>query len=291
MDAVVEEDREALQQALEKRIAGDFTDPEFPMYRIIRPEGQMAWIKARAYPIFDATGKPVRIVGVAEDVTENRMAQEGLSNSLREKNLLLKELHHRVKNNLQVISSLLGLQMKKMGDAQIEQALKDSRDRIRSMALVHEALHQTKDFARIDGLRYVRDMVANLRNSYEQISSGIRTEVLGESVQLMIEEAVPFGLLLNELVTNVYKHAFPGGRAGELRIELNREGNLVSLRVADNGVGLPPKLDLESPSTLGLQLVNMLVVQLEGELEVEREEGIAFSISFRLKEGEGKEDG
>lgn len=253
--------------------------------RFVRDDGRTVWVKARAYPVRDGAGKAIRIVGVVEDSTESRLTRKRLTDSLREKELLLRELHHRVKNNLQVVSSLLGLQMKAMDDPRIGEALRDSQDRIRSMAQVHEALYQANDFARIDGIKYVRDTVTNLRNSYELYSSKISVDIQGETVPLMIEQAVPFGLLLNELVANIFKHAFPDGETGELRIELKlQEGNRAFFKVADNGIGLPAALDLKKPSTLGLQLVDMLIRQLDGELKVERDGGTAFMISFQLKE-------
>jgi two-component sensor histidine kinase len=215
------------------------------------------------------------------EIGERRRAEEQIKASLREKEVLLKEIHHRVKNNLQVISSLLYLQSKSIEDEETLEMFKDGWNRIRSMALVHERLYQSRDLARIDFAEYVRNLADYLFRSYGVDSSLIKLKINVRDVSVGIDTAVPCGLILNELVSNSLKHAFPRGRAGEIRIELRSGGEgECSLIVSDDGVGLPGDLDFRDTESLGLQLVNTLVDQLEGIIEVDRNGGTAFRITF-----------
>lgn len=198
-----------------------------------------------------------------------------------EKEVLLKEVHHRVKNNLQIISSLLNLQAGQVTDAPTLQALGDSQARVRSMALIHEKLYQSKSLASIDFGGYVRSLATDLFRSYRRNLTGIRLDVQVDEVTLDLDHAVSCGLILNELMTNALKYAFPDGRDGTVRVELRANpGNMIRLRVADDGVGIPADFDIPGAKSLGLQLVHSLVGQLDGTIELDRSEGTAFWISF-----------
>ena len=205
--------------------------------------------------------------------------------SLLEKEVLLSEVHHRVKNNLQVISSLLNLQARTVDDAQVGEMFRESRNRVRTMALTHEQLYRSEDLARVDLGRYVRDLAGSLFRSYgvdPQVVS-LRLDV-GE-LSLPLDSAIPCGLIINELVSNSLKHAFPDGRRGRIAISLQREGpGQATLRIADDGAGIPEDVDLRETASLGLQLVTSLVDQIQGALEEDRGDGTAFRITFALDE-------
>ena len=213
---------------------------------------------------------------------QRKRAEEALKASLQEKEVLLKEIHHRVKNNMQVISSLLSLQSRHLEDPKAIGMFKDSQHRIRSMALVHEKLYQAKDLSRIDFGQYLQNLIVYLVHSYQIDSGRIGLKIDVGGAALDINTAIPCGLIVNELVTNALKHAFPGGRKGEVRVTLRTgAGGKLTLTVGDNGVGWPAEADFRRTETLGMQLVTMLVDQLDGSIELEKRPGTAFRISFR----------
>jgi two-component sensor histidine kinase len=197
-----------------------------------------------------------------------------------ENEVLLKEVHHRVKNNLQVVSSLLRLQSSHFDDARIVEAFAESQDRIRSMSLVHEKLYQSADLAQIDFGDYVRDLAVQLLETYCASADGVSLAVEVEDIALDIDQAISCGLILNELLSNAIKHAFPGERTGDVRVEMRARAGQISLLVSDNGVGLPDDLDVEQSDSLGLELVHALTQQLDGTLNVENRDGCTVSILF-----------
>jgi PAS domain S-box-containing protein len=207
---------------------------------------------------------------------------------LEEKDVLLKEVHHRVKNNMQVISSLLNLQSRHVNDPGVLEMFRESQRRIRSMALVHERLYQSSDLSRVEFSQYLRNLATHLFHSYQADSSRIRLRIDAEQVCLNINTAIPCGLIVNELVSNALKHAFPEGRAGELRIDLRRmAGDGYALEVRDDGVGFPVGLDFRKTETLGMQIVNTLVEQISGRLNFDCQRGTAFRLEFNeLPRGE-----
>jgi two-component sensor histidine kinase len=198
-----------------------------------------------------------------------------------EKEVLLKEIHHRVKNNLQIISSLLNLQSSRVTDPGTIQSLRDSQSRVRSMALIHEKLYQSQSLAKIDFGEYVKSLAGDLFRSYRQSLTGIELNIQTDKVLLELDQAVPCGLILNELITNALKYAFPDGRNGTITVELRAgsEQN-INLRVADNGIGMPLDFDILKANSLGLQLINSLVSQLDGRLELGNSQGTDFLVSF-----------
>ncbi len=205
-----------------------------------------------------------------------------LQASVREKEILIQEIHHRVKNNMQIISSLVSLQAGRIQDPVMRGIFLVTKDRIRSMALVHEKIYRSKDFARIDFVDYVRNLVNQILRSYGTPGGAIRAEVEGDPVFLNISTAVPCSLIVNELVTNAVKHAFPDGRPGLLTVRVSAltDGKF-GFVVADDGVGLPEGFDMARTNSLGLQIVGLLVQQLDGTLEVDGRQGSRFSFTFR----------
>ena len=221
------------------------------------------------------------------EITERRRAEERLEVSLKEKELLLKEIHHRVKNNLQIVSSLLSLQIVSATNEGTSASLKESQNRIRSMALIHEKLYQSSDLAVIDFREYVRSLIVSLARSYV-LNPALKFEVDIEDVSFDIDTAIPCGLIINELISNCLKYAFPGGAAGNIRVALRRSDTLYSLTVSDDGVGLPPGFDFQNTVSLGLQLVITLTGQLNGTIEHPEGKGTTFVISFRDNTGNSK---
>ena len=215
------------------------------------------------------------------EIAERKRAEEQIKASLGEKEVLLKEIHHRVKNNLQVVSSMLQLQSRNVKDKETVEIFQESRNRIRSMALAHERLYQSKDLARVDFAKYIRSLASYLGRSYGVNTNVIQLKTNLQDVFLGVDTAIPCGLILNELVSNCLKHAFPDGREGEICIELRSDSDgEFTLVVSDNGIGLPEDLDFRNTESLGLQLVNTLVNQLEGTIELDRRGGTAFEITF-----------
>jgi two-component sensor histidine kinase len=207
--------------------------------------------------------------------------EEKIRASLREKEVLLKEIHHRVKNNLQIVSSLLYMQASKTEHPGAVSALKESRARIKSMALIHERLYQSPNLASIDMGAYTRNLVSDLQHAYRTEESSVRLTVKIDDIPLGITEAIPCGLIINELVSNALKHAFPKGKEGEITIQLQkRDANRFVLTVSDSGTGFPENIDPRNSPSLGLTLVNSLVEQLDGTIELDRRGGTTFSITF-----------
>lgn len=216
------------------------------------------------------------------DITWRKKAEEKLKESLTEKELLLREIHHRVKNNLQIISSLLNLQATKTLDPTAAMILQDSRNRVQSMSLLHEKLYQATDLSHIDFNDYAKDLVSSLMRSYETSLGKIAIEIESDHVFLDINQAVPCGLIVNELIINAVKYAFPTDTEGVIKIQMTKDadGNYM-LRVRDNGIGLPQGFEWSKTKTLGLRLVNALVLQLHGILTVEEvSQGTSFKITF-----------
>ncbi|HME45655.1 MAG TPA: histidine kinase dimerization/phosphoacceptor domain -containing protein [Syntrophorhabdales bacterium] len=218
-----------------------------------------------------------RLLVLLQDVTERRVAEERIRLSLKEKEVLLKEVHHRVKNNLQIISSLLNLQSKYIKDDQALEMFKESRNRIRSMTLIHEKLYRSKDLANIDVAEYIQNLSSNLFRSYSAGRISLKTQV--DDMLLGIDTAIPCGLIINELVSNSLKHAFPE-KQGEIFVNLHRDNGRFTLVVSDNGVGFPESVDFRNTDSLGLQLVCTLTDQLDGAIELNRKGGTEFKITF-----------
>lgn len=218
------------------------------------------------------------------EIAERQKAQLQTEASLSERELLLSEIHHRVKNNMQIVSSLLRLQSRRSDDPRTRDILDDSRSRISAMALIHETLYKPSNLSSVSLRQYIKELALNLFDSYDVNPDRITLVTDVESISLNIETAIPCGLIINELMTNSLKHAFPDGRPGVIALSLKRNENDGGylLQVADNGVGLPEELDIRRSRSLGLQLVvNLVENQLQGRLDVRRGNGVAFLVAFR----------
>jgi two-component sensor histidine kinase/GAF domain-containing protein len=249
-------------------------------HRLLMPDGLVKTLHIVAHARTNEVGQ-VEFLGTAMDVTAFKQTQGRLQTSLEEKDALLKEVHHRVKNNLQLISSLLSLQAARIADPPIAELFAESRNRVRSMALVHENLYRAGNFARIPMRAHIQNLAAHLIRAYGLHSQqvGLSTEI--DDIELDLDRAVSTGLIVNELISNALKHAFPAGRPGQIRVELRLvEGQRCLLEVTDDGVGLSADFDVERAGSLGLQLVHDLTHQLHGTIAVERGSGTRFAIAF-----------
>jgi PAS domain S-box-containing protein len=247
-------------------------------------------MRSRAYKEADTTlaeqiaAQIAGAIANAQLFLELKQAEEQLKASLKEKEVLLREIHHRVKNNLQVISSLLRLQSRHIRDEEVHKVFKESQDRVKTMAIIHEKLYQSNDLARVDFAEYIKDLTANLYRSY-----GVSREAIGLRIQvknlfLDIDTANPCGLIINELVSNSLKYAFPGGERGEIFIDLRSDHDQIILTVGDNGGAFPKELDFRKTQSLGLQLVISLVEQLEGTIDFHSDGKTEFRISFPARD-------
>lgn len=248
-------------------------------FRILAKDGSTKTVEPATVQIGE-TGE-VKVMGILRDVTGRKLAEDKVKASLREKNVLLREIHHRVKNNMQIISSLLRLQSRLIRDDKLNEMFKESQNRIRSMALIHEKLYQTEDFTKINFAEYIRSLTVHLFHTYRVNPNIIRMNTDVQNVFLDINKAIPCGLIINELVSNSLKHAFPDNKRGEICIKLssNKQQKII-LTVSDNGIGLPKSVDFNDPETLGLQLVSDLIHQIEGTIKLERANGTTFHFSF-----------
>ncbi|MBI4965560.1 MAG: PAS domain S-box protein [Desulfomonile tiedjei] len=249
---------------------------------VLDPDGMVRYYLAFKFPLRDAVGQTY-LGCVALDITDRHRMEKELQASVNQKALLLREIHHRVKNNLQVINSMLELQSRFSDGKPTAEILRDAERRVNAMALVHEKLYQSENLAGIGISEYLQSLVGDVYGFYRLGESGaikVSTEVSGASFG--IDTAIPLGLIVSELVSNCLKHAFPGGRKGEVKITLCPVGeDEFELRVADDGIGLPESVGFESRETLGLQLVGSLAAQIRGEISVLRDRGSEFRLRFK----------
>jgi PAS domain S-box-containing protein len=257
-------------------------------YRIVLANGKERAVHMQSEVVFDEKNTPIRTKGIIQDITERKEAEEALKNL---EIVRKKEIHHRIKNNLQVISSLLDLQADKFDNPKVIEAFRESQDRVISMALIHEELYKGGGNDTLDFSTYAKELAENLFQTYILNSKNIHLNTdLEENAFFDMDTAVPLGIIVNELVSNSLKHAFPGRDEGEIQIKLHREENgednksaTFVLTVSDNGVGIPENLEIEDLGSLGLQLITTLVDQLDGELELKRKNGTEFTMRFTVK--------
>jgi PAS domain S-box-containing protein len=233
-------------------------------------------------PIFEKD-KVIEVSGIAHNITEKKQAQQKIEASLKEKEVLLREVHHRVKNNMQVVSSILNLQSSYVSDEYALALLKESQNRIKTMAIIHESLYQNKSFSSVNFSEYVRTLISNIIHSYSSSKEKVKVELNIADVILPLDSSIPAGLILNELVTNAIKHAFPGTRHGVITVDLKCEENLVFLELKDNGVGFKENVSFQNSHSLGLQLVNTLIEQIDGKYEFKSEKDIGTEIKVTFK--------
>jgi len=275
---IVAEDLERIQREFGKRLTGEL----YPSgYRMKTKSGGVRWVRISSRPIL-VNGTPSGLSGLIVDITEGKLAEEKIQASLKEKEVLLKEIHHRVKNNLQIISSLLSMQSRRVKNARTVEVLRESQNRVQTMALIHDRIYRSADLARVDLKDYITRLVNELYISYGVDPGRVRLQTDLKEVQMGIETAIPCGFIINELVSNSLKHAFPSGKRGALKISLSSgTGNTIRLAVSDDGVGLPRGFDFRKTESLGLQLVCGLVTQLRGTIELGGDGGTEFRIEFR----------
>ena len=272
------EDQSFLQEQYQDLMEGNQPLPLYE-FRLIRKDGSICWLEIHANRI-EYCGEPA-IQAAFMDITDRKKAEEQIKASLKEKEILLREIHHRVKNNLQVVSSLLNLQSEHIKDSQYTEMLKESQNRIRTMALIHEKLYQSENLANINISEYVISVVNGLIRSYN-VDERITLSINVEDISLSVDAAIPCGLIINELVSNCLKHAFPHKRKGVITITLYKIQGTNELVVKDDGVGIPDTIDFKNVETLGLDLVTTLAEkQLNGTITLDRTGGTAFTIRFR----------
>ncbi len=241
--------------------------------------GQERIYEAHYNPIKKA-GKITGVAVFSRDITEQKRNEEEILKSLKEKDVLLKEVHHRVKNNLQVISSILNLQTAYLKDKGTINILKECQNRIKTMAFIHESLYQNKDFSQINFSEYIVTLVKNLFYSFETDRQKIRANFDVDEIHLSLDTSIPCGLIVNELVSNALKYAFSEGGEGAVFVQLKKDGEKIKMVISDNGVGMPKHIDYKNTETLGLQLVSTLVEQISGNIRMKRNKGTIFEIIF-----------
>lgn len=288
VNAIHPEDRPRFLSERAKKIAdGGGVEVE---YRIVWPDKSTHYVLARGFTKRDAFGRPEGITGIVWDVTEQKAREQELKKTIEEKEILLREIHHRVKNNLNIISSLLDLHGGELENTSVAANIRDSQQRIRTMALIHEKLYQSRDLAKIDFQEYVQEVVNYLYNSYGCDRAKYQVGINFEHVNLGLDTAIPCSLIITELVSNALKYAFKGRSSGHLNIRLEERANdkltqpLYELQVADDGVGLPSKFEIKHPTTLGLKIVSTLARQMGGSFELGNPPGRPGA-SFRVRFG------
>ncbi len=250
-------------------------------YRLRRSDGEYRWVFDTGVPRFNLNNSFAGYIGSCIDISDRKEAEAQIQNSLQEKEVLLKEIHHRVKNNLHIISNLLDLQSDYIEDEKVLELFSDSQNRIETMALIHEQLYQSKDLGKINFREYIHTLMDNLLCSYSNRESIINPIINVESISINLETAIPCGLIINELVTNSLKYAFPNGEDGEVGLELHQdEQEKIHLTIRDNGIGIPADFDWQNSSSLGLTLVRILSKQLKAEIEFDGTQGTVVNLRF-----------
>jgi PAS domain S-box-containing protein len=300
------DDRLEVEQIMARALSSDEVNEG--EWRIVWPDGTVHWLTGRWKVFRDEAGKPLRATGINIDVTARKIAEREredllgqlgslnaeledrvrdrtsqLTAALKEREVLLQEVHHRVKNNLQIISSLINLQMRKVKDIDNRSGLEECRRRVEAIALIHEQLYQAKDYAQVPFSDYVKRLVANVFHATSMSHPAVTLGIDVEAIALPVDKAIPCGLILNELITNALKHAFPGGRAGSIHIALRQTaGDEVILAVRDDGVGTPENIAPSAAASLGMKLIERLVSQIHGRLDVVHQDGMTFRVTFPL---------
>jgi two-component sensor histidine kinase len=293
-----------LQNSLDRWTKALTTGSKFEVeYRLKRAvDGVYRWHLGRASPMRDRHGAISQWVGTCTDIDDQKRAEvrlrgayatleqrvrertAELAATLKEREIMLLEIHHRVKNNLQVITSLINMQVREVKDDFSRKALQECQARIQTIALIHEKLYQSKDYSRVPFSEYAKTLATNIFHAAGISPTSIALNLEIEPLSLAVDKAIPCGLLLNELITNALKHAFPNARRGTVRVELRKAGDLeIVLAVGDDGIGLSAHFDPAQSNSLGVQLVTTLVEQLDGRLEITRAGGTTFSVIFPVE--------
>lgn len=251
-------------------------------FRVVDREGRVRWVRVQTAAIVANNGTLMGHAGTLEDITQQKQSEEQIKASLTEKEVLLKEIHHRVKNNLQIISSLIYLQAQRIEDPKVRQIFEDSQSRISAMALVHDNLYRSQSLSRINFSEYIQTLTASLFYTYRIQSDAVQLKVdIDDYVLMSLDKAIPCGLVLNELVTNALKHGFSEGKTGEIAVLLKKgSSDQVCLTVENDGNHLPETFELKTVQSMGLRLVHELVNQLQGHFELDKTDKTRFRITF-----------
>lgn len=253
-------------------------------HAIVWPDGKKVLLSINAAPVYDSEGNFTGMISAKEDITERKKAEQQVQSSLKEKEVLLQELYHRTKNNMQTIVAMINMQTRQIEDEYILQIFKETKNRIIAMALVHEKLYQSKSLSRIDLKTYFTDLLDLLVESYPRLSDRVEITTDIQTVYVPIDTAIPCGLIMNELISNAFQHAFPDDRHGEIQISLKSlDSGEVTLTFSDNGVGLPDEVDFENAESMGLKTILALAEhQLSGNVKVSSDSGTQFSFTFKM---------
>jgi PAS domain S-box-containing protein len=278
---IVSEDRQRAIENVRKLFSGIVSGSD--EYTVIRKDLSTFPAIIHANVVF-RDGYPKGMRAVLVDITDRKEAEHELIKSLNEKEILLKEVHHRVKNNMQIISSMLKLQMRHIKNKEAQIHLLDSHHRVRTMAMIHEKLYQTEDFEEINFGDYISGLAAYIFSSYQVDTRRIDLVIDVDNIMLNINTAIPCGLIINELITNTLKHAFPNKESGKLELSIKKikSGKFI-LKVQDDGIGISEGLDLEKHESLGLQLISALTKQLDGAGKFTTAKGTCFTLIFKQK--------
>jgi PAS domain S-box-containing protein len=276
--------KDKAKQEIESERGGEVTQREVVM---LRKDGSRLSGLMVTTPVLDAGGMPVGGIAAVIDITERKQMEKMVLASLKEKEILLKEIHHRVKNNLQIIASLLSLQSRYITDENVLSALRESQNRVKAMALVHERLYRSENLSEVALSDYLKFLIDNLFRFYGANPRLVRMSFDAGDVKVDINNAIPIGLIINELVSNSLKHAFPEGKTGDLTITTMQDESAIVMTVHDTGPGIPADFDWRNAQSLGLRLVISLVDQLNGTIELDRSDGTTFKIIIPKKTGTG----
>jgi len=285
IDFVAPEYREIVKERVHKLYTAG-TPVELEEEKYITLDGTVKDVEISAIPIIFKNEKAVLVV--FRDITDRKKSEERIKNSLKEKEVLLQEIHHRVKNNMQVISSMLNLQAGYIKNKKDLELFKDSINRVKSMALIHEKLYRSEDLARINFGDYIQKLTRNLFTFFKVDVNRVKYRVELKEILLDINKAIPCGLIINELLSNSLKYAFPDDNKGliQIKIDFIEKENRYKVVFEDDGIGLPDQLDFENTETLGLQLVITLVKQLGGNIELDKKSGTKYTIVFKVSDEE-----
>jgi PAS domain S-box-containing protein len=279
LEHIVSEDRPSVQAAFDMAMKTDRLHFEC---RIPLPDKSIHWITVTGKTVKDSAGKPQKLIGTVTDITERVLAEKKIKDALQEKEILIQEIHHRVKNNLQVVASLFRLQAKKTKNEEALAILNDAGSRIQAMALIQAKLYHSDSYDKLNFCEYADNLAAHLFQVYAGKAGLIRLEMDFEETRLDIISAIPCGLILNELISNALKHAFPGKKMGLIRIIMKHgPDDLMRITVADNGIGIPENIEFSNTDSLGLQIVHLLIGQLGATINLDRTNGTSITWAFR----------
>jgi PAS domain S-box-containing protein len=282
LDTIHPDDKDAFLTAHAVWCDSGFKEVFRTTYRIINRDAKILWLDVYYYAELDDDGEPYAIDQIYVDITDMKKYETVIETSLKQKEALLREIHHRVKNNLQIISSLVKLQSSHLKSPEVKEIFAESQNRIKTMALIHEKLFYATDLSVIEFYDYVKNLMHNLFTTYSASTNRITPVISFRSVYLDIDTAIPCGLIINEVISNSLKYAFPDKKEGKIYINLTEsEPGEYLLTIGDDGIGIPKEIDLNNATTMGLKLVKILSEQLSGKVHLVRQNGTEFRITFK----------